>query len=381
VLDTERADKQQTASELYADRFTFDVIDWTPPYDPRELTVTLQDMSRTAGPDDVIVVDSLSAFWTGQGGTLDVADGRFGGWKVATPLQEDMVAAILSCACHVIVCLRAKVDYAVSVDANGKQKVEKLGLAPIQRDTLEYDMTVVGMIDTDHRITVTKSRALTLADKSYPPNHADEFADAYKAWMDTGMVLASQQDREAIRAAVLSLKGTDRYVTVARAFKSEFGLVDQLDAERVGAAYQFLADNQVPLLQAALHEQKSATAVTLSHTHTQENVPAEPSTGADSEASVAPATEDEPPPMSPADEARWTALLRHVDALDPAVVEAELARRGHAHLVPDETDVLIIALANLLWAEDWKPQTIGDVLAGQQPETAPVAPARKKKSS
>ena len=43
--------------------------------------------------------------------------------------------------------MRTKVDYVVEADSKGKQVPKKIGLAPIQREGMDYEFTVVFDID------------------------------------------------------------------------------------------------------------------------------------------------------------------------------------------------------------------------------------------
>jgi hypothetical protein len=43
-------------------------------------------------------------------------------------------------------------------DDKGRKVPRKIGLAPVQRDGLEYEFDVVGDIDTEHKLIVSKSR-------------------------------------------------------------------------------------------------------------------------------------------------------------------------------------------------------------------------------
>lgn len=66
LIDTERG-----SSGLYSDTFTFDVVEFDTPYDPTDLRACIIELA----PDyDAIIVDSLTHFWTGEGGTLDIVD-------------------------------------------------------------------------------------------------------------------------------------------------------------------------------------------------------------------------------------------------------------------------------------------------------------------
>src|SRR4051812_27681116 len=107
VIDTERG-----SAALYSDAFKFDTIDWTPPYDPREVAETIREAAERY---DAIVVDSLTHFWQGEGGTLDIVESsasrsaggnKFAGWKVGTPAQNSFVEAMLQADAHVIATMR-----------------------------------------------------------------------------------------------------------------------------------------------------------------------------------------------------------------------------------------------------------------------------------
>jgi hypothetical protein len=54
--------------------------------------------------------------------------------------------------------MRSKVEYAMQQDDLGKNKVVKLGMAPIQREGMEYEFTVFFDIDSNCIATPTKDR-------------------------------------------------------------------------------------------------------------------------------------------------------------------------------------------------------------------------------
>jgi len=236
VIDTERGDNAQGAAELYADTFAFQVLEWPAPYDPRDLALTLDDLSHQpeAVRPDVVIIDSASHFWRGQGGTLDIAGGKFGGWRSATPAQDDLVGAILRAGYHVLVCLRARQDYAVEEEPGGKQKVVKLGLAPVQRDDLEYEFQVVVQLDMDHRIDVGKTRAQPLAGGSWTAGQQGAFAALYRDWLASGTSTASMADVEALRQVLRTAELGPQWQAAG------WPKADRLDADQVGAAWGWL---------------------------------------------------------------------------------------------------------------------------------------------
>lgn len=240
IIDTEPSDDNNTAAELYADRFAFDLIDWTqPPFDPRDLTLTIKQLGDQG--IDVLIVDSASAFWRGEGGTLDIADGRFGGWRVGTPAQNQLIDAILRAPMHVIFCTRAKQAYAVEEKPDGRQKVTKLGLEPIQRADIEYEFQVVGMIDNDHRIDIGKTRCADLAGLSFVANKQGELAAIYRDWLAKGLALITQTDADLLTSAFGAIDDADERKTAKAAFVAAFGRPAEIETDRLADAWTHVA--------------------------------------------------------------------------------------------------------------------------------------------
>lgn len=165
VIDTER-----NSASLYSDKFTFDVV-CLDNFAPANY-IDMIHAAEGAGYS-VIVIDSLSHAWEGEGGVLDMHDAAvkrqrtensFTAWKDVTPHHRALVDAMLQSPCHVIATMRSKMDYVQEKDGNGKTIVKKIGLAPVQRQGMEYEFTIVGDIDTEHNLVISKSRMDTLAD-------------------------------------------------------------------------------------------------------------------------------------------------------------------------------------------------------------------------
>jgi hypothetical protein len=160
VIDTERG-----SASLYADRFSgFETLDFTPPYDPRYLCDAI-DAAAAAG-FECLVIDSLSHFWSGEGGVLEQVDkagsNKFtNGWGTMTPIHNRMVEKILAYPGHIVVTLRSKTAYAVN-STGGKAVPQKIGQAPIQREGLEYEFTLVLDLDRDHSVGISKTRCSAL---------------------------------------------------------------------------------------------------------------------------------------------------------------------------------------------------------------------------
>ena len=188
VIDTEHG-----SASKYADIFEFDVLELES-FGPLEYVKAIQE-AADAGYS-VIVVDSLSHAWIGRGGALELVDNAavrsksnnsFAAWREVTPQHNQMIEAIIRVPAHIICTMRSKTEYVMEKDERtGKTAPRKVGLAPVQRDGLEYEFDVVGDIDHDHRLVVTKSRIPALAD-SVVVKPGAEMAETLKGWLESGV--------------------------------------------------------------------------------------------------------------------------------------------------------------------------------------------------
>ena len=217
-VDTERG-----SAALYADRFDFDVMAFDPPYDPGRLADILK--AAEANAYDVVVVDSLSHFWEGEGGTRDIADAAaarsggnsFAGWKDATPKLRHLIDVMLGLDAHFIGTMRSKMEYVLEQNERGRTAPRKVGLAPVMRQGVEYEFTLVGDIDLDHRIAITKSRCDRLADELVQPGRADEAAKVFADWLGEGEPLATKAEVDGLVGRIGAMPDE-----VRKACKAEF---------------------------------------------------------------------------------------------------------------------------------------------------------------
>lgn len=186
VIDTEHG-----SASLYSDAFAFDVLELAN-FSPETYTHAIHAAERAGYA--VIVIDSLSHAWEGEGGALDLADdatrrqktpNSYTAWKEVTPIHRKMVDAILSSPAHIVATMRSKMDYVQEKDANGRTTIRKIGLAPVQRAGMEYEFTLVGDMDLDHTIVISKSRCPALAD-SVQARPDITFFTKFRDWLNTG---------------------------------------------------------------------------------------------------------------------------------------------------------------------------------------------------
>lgn len=234
-------DTESGSAKLYADRFDFDVLEWTPPYDPRELAKMIWSAVNDHGYG-VVVVDSTTHFWTGEGGVLDIVEesgrksfqgNKFAGWTVGTPAQRDMVETFLRVPAHVIVTMRSKMEYVLEP---GSKTPVKVGMAPEQRSGIEYEFTVVVDMDLDHKGIVSKSRCHELADKLVQPSHMREFAETFADWLNAGKALADASVSASLLGLLDSIADHDARKAAKWEFVNHFGRPDQLREDQVDEA-------------------------------------------------------------------------------------------------------------------------------------------------
>lgn len=164
MIDTEHG-----SGELYSDLVDYDVISIAAPYTIKKYLEAIKAF-EDAGYNTVIM-DSISHAWAGDGGLLDkqgkIAEASKSGnsytaWRTVTPEHNAFIEAMLKSSCHIIATMRSKTEYVQERGDNGKTTIRKVGLAPIQRDGMEYEFTVMLDIDLNHTAYATKDRTNTL---------------------------------------------------------------------------------------------------------------------------------------------------------------------------------------------------------------------------
>lgn len=152
VIDTENG-----SAALYSDKYKFEMLNLQPPYPPEDFVQAIK-VAENSG-FDVIVVDGITPEWSGSGGCLDLhtkLGGRFQDWAKITPRHRSFIQKILECSTHIICTCRSKQGYAMDEQS---KKVTKMGMAPEQRDGLDYEMTLVfNIINQTHIAEATKDR-------------------------------------------------------------------------------------------------------------------------------------------------------------------------------------------------------------------------------
>lgn len=153
VIDTERS------ADLYAHLGPFCVLSLDPPFTAERYLAALKECERSSA--HIVIIDSLSHLWEGEGGILDthakMTGNSFNAWSKVASGYNRVIQWMLNTNMHVICCLRTKQEY-VLTDKNGKQVPEKVGLKAVAKDGLDYEMTLVFDLDVHHFANCSKDR-------------------------------------------------------------------------------------------------------------------------------------------------------------------------------------------------------------------------------
>lgn len=163
VIDTERG-----SASKYAGDFQFDVLELTD-FNPKNYIEAIH--AAEAAGYAVVVIDSLTHAWNAAGGVLEMVDkaskrsqsnNTFTAWRDITPLHNSLIDAMIGSPLHIIATMRSKTEYVMETNEKGKQQPRKVGLAPIQRDGMEYEFDVCGELNQENELVISKTRCSAL---------------------------------------------------------------------------------------------------------------------------------------------------------------------------------------------------------------------------
>ncbi len=158
IIDTENG-----SADLYAHLGDYNVLTLRPPYTP-ESYIEAIDVCLQAKME-VIIIDSISHCWEYLLEYHSSLPGNsFANWGKITPRQKKFLDKILQSDAHFIATMRVKQDYVIN-NKNGKMVPEKVGLKAVQRDSVDYEFTIVFDLDIKHYAQASKDRTGLYTDK------------------------------------------------------------------------------------------------------------------------------------------------------------------------------------------------------------------------
>lgn len=185
LIDTEHG-----SGDLYAHLGDYDIIGIEAPYTVSKYLQAIKAFEQAGY--STIIIDSLSHAWAGDGGLLDkqgkIADSGkangFAAWRTITPEHNALVEAMLRSSCHIIATMRAKQEYVLEMNDKGKQTPKKVGLAPVQREGMEYEFTVMLDVDMNHVASASKDRTGLFDGQHF--KITEDTGKTLLGWLDAG---------------------------------------------------------------------------------------------------------------------------------------------------------------------------------------------------
>lgn len=199
VIDTENR-----SASLYVglNGISFDVCELQPPYTYEKYLQAMRDAFGSKAYD-VLVIDSLTHVWHGEGGALETIDqktNKFAGWKDVTPSHNRLLSSISASPIHILCTVRTKTAYVLEEKENryGKlvQEPRKVGMAPMFRDGVEYEFSVQLDINLDHEVSVAKTRITELDGARFAPGELARIGEMMRSFHETGVVPQRQQQQK-----------------------------------------------------------------------------------------------------------------------------------------------------------------------------------------
>jgi nucleoside-triphosphatase THEP1 len=133
---------------------------------------------------DCVIVDSATHLWQGilaDKTNIDQKGGNsYTNWAIPTKNFDSAIQRFLQSRIHLISCMRSKTEYVLETNEKGKQAPRKVGLAPVMRDDIEYEFTIVFDVNIHHEASSTKDRTEMF------PN-----TDVFQITEDTGRKIAA----------------------------------------------------------------------------------------------------------------------------------------------------------------------------------------------
>ena len=179
LIDTEKR------GHLYSDYFEYDISELNAPYSTERYIERIKEAEKLKY--NVLIIDSLSHAWVGDGGVLSIVENSTptgkstfsNGWKNATPKQNALIDAIITSNIHIIITLRSKTEYVI------ENKVpHKVGTAPVQRDGIEYECTMFMDMNSDNFAKITKDNTRLFGQQTIKPTV--EMGESIKSWLMEG---------------------------------------------------------------------------------------------------------------------------------------------------------------------------------------------------
>lgn len=214
VLDTENS-----RSKFYAELAGgWQHMDMQPPFTPSRYTEAFKACEDQGA--DVIVVDSMSHVWSGEGGILDQVDAKpdtsgLARWKSPKMEHHRMTNKLLRSTIPVIFCIREK-EGTKQIKENGKTVIISTGPTPIAEKNFVYEMTIDLRLTKDGKYDLEKSKTIPKALRSVITSDGivnEAMGKAIAEWSGSGVESDAEYTKLKCDGKDAAMRGMDAYTS------------------------------------------------------------------------------------------------------------------------------------------------------------------------
>ncbi len=232
----------------------YNAVTLTPPFEPDKYSDAIRLCAENG--IEVVIIDSTSHLWSGIGGELEQqgniakrTGNSWTAWRDVNPQHNRFIDTMLQTDVHIIATMRSKMDYVQEKDTDtGKTIIRKVGLAPVQKEGMQYEFTAFIDIDSEHQAFGSKDRTGGIIDQKYfliTPQIGRDFEKWLESGADTPSVILAEKttgidiktDKEKIIELVKKLGGSKNEKIVT--------LFKEHDLELTPKAVNALADAEI----------------------------------------------------------------------------------------------------------------------------------------
>lgn len=214
LIDTENG-----RAKFYADEVGgWKHIDMQPAFSPEKYSAAFRFCEENGA--DIIIVDSMSHVWEGEGGVIDMAENIGGAglykWNAPKLALKRMMNSVMRSSLPVIFCVRAK--EAVKQVGTGKNaEIIQDGWKPIAERNFIYEMTLALRLTENGRYDLKDSKIPKNLLSAFPENKqiTQEMGEKLHEWLSGGEAV----DKETIK---LRRDGHDYAIQGTEVYKEWF---------------------------------------------------------------------------------------------------------------------------------------------------------------
>ena len=226
VADTEHSRSLLYWNEQFDDMRIGDFvhIDFDAPYTTERYNGAVKALK--AEGCEVIIVDSLSHNWQGEGGIIEthsnMSGNSFQNWGKLSSETTNLIKTLTRNDVHILCTLRTKTEYVLEENEKGKMAPKKIGTKAVQKDELEYEFMINFVVNMDHSVETSKDNTRLFEGQAFQITE-DVGRKLYK-WLELGVDVKAE---EAARKA----KEEERRVSLVHTIQAMMDDSDEVKAE------------------------------------------------------------------------------------------------------------------------------------------------------